>query len=259
MQKKEPTISLSDDVKAFALEAGADLVGIAPIDRFGGAPEFFHPRRLLPQTKSVISIAIRHLQGVLVPQRNEVENYPYQLYGYGWLSNIRLNWIAFEVSRFLEDRGHVTCPYPSFFQGKGAGVSNRHAAVAAGLATFGWSNLAMTPRFGAKQRFVTVLTEARLDADPMIEDELCDMCLACVEACPAGALSRDEGVGFEIAGRPVRMAELDKDKCGPCHGGEGGCFERANPVHVTFSNGGHCGMCLIHCPKGAGMAAGTVD
>jgi epoxyqueuosine reductase QueG len=250
-------MSLTDDVRSSAVELGADLVGVASIERFAGTPEFYHPQRLLPQTKSVISIAIRHLHGLLIPQKKMVENYPYQSYGYGWASNIRLNWIAFEVGRFLEGRGYITCPYPSFFQGKGAGISNRHAAVLAGLARFGWHNLAMTREYGAKQRFVTVLTAAELEPDPMVGDKLCDRCLKCVEACPVGALSRDEAVTYEMAGRPVRMAKLDKDKCCACHSGEGGGFERANPVYVTFSNGGHCGMCLIHCPKGERQLAAT--
>ena len=41
-------MSLTDDVKSLALELGADLVGVAPIERFEGAPEFYHPQGLLP-------------------------------------------------------------------------------------------------------------------------------------------------------------------------------------------------------------------
>jgi len=246
-------MSLTDDVKSLALELGADVVGVAPIERFAGAPEFYHPQGLLPQTKSVISIAIRHLHGLLIPQKNWVENYQYQIFGYGWLSHIRLNSVAFEVSRFLEDQGYITCPFPSFCQGEGAAISNRHAAVATGVAKFGWNNLAMTPKFGSKQRYVTVLTTAELEPDPLIEGDLCDFedCFKCVDACPAGAISQDEAVTFEIAGQPVRMAKLDKGKCGACHGGRGEGFKRIESrIHVTFTGGGHCGMCLIHCPKG---------
>ena len=39
-------MSLTDDVKSLALELGADLVGVAPIERFEGAPEFYHPQGL---------------------------------------------------------------------------------------------------------------------------------------------------------------------------------------------------------------------
>ena len=94
------------------------------------------------------------------------------------------------------------------------------------------------------------MTTAELESDPMIEDELCDRCMKCVDACPVEAFGRDEVVEFEIAGHPVRMAKLDKSKCGPCHSGKGPGFETSYPTFVTFSGGGHCGMCLIHCPKG---------
>ena len=243
-------MNLTEDLKSKAKKLGADLVGIAPIERFEGAPKLYHPQNLLPQTKSVISIAIRQLHGTLAPQEYWVEHYQYQTYGYGWLSNIRLNWVAFEIGRFLEDKGYLTCPYPSFFQGKKAAISNRHSAVAAGIAKFGWNNLAMSPRFGTKQRFVTVMTTAELEPDPMIEDDICDKCMKCVDACPVGAISRDEPVEFEIAGHPIRMAKVDKGKCGPCHSGKGPGFENSYPTFVTFSGGGHCGMCLIKCPKG---------
>lgn len=241
---------LTSAMKSFAVLSGADLVGVAPVERFAGASEKYRPERVLPGTRSVVSVAVRHLHGILAPQEGRVEHYPYQLFGYGWLSNIRLNWIAFELARWLEDRGFITCPYPSFFQGVGAALSHRHAAVAAGLAVFGWHNLAMTPRFGTKQRFVTVLTSAELEADPMLAGDLCDRCMRCVDACPAGAISRDESVTFEIAGRTVEMAALDRAKCGPCHAGRGGWFEHSYPDFVTFSPGGHCGLCLARCPKG---------
>ena len=58
-----------------------------------------------------------------------------------------------------------------------------------------------------------------------------------------------------MAGRTVRMARLDRGTCCACHAGEGGGFERANPVRVTSSDGGHCGMCLIERPKGARQLA----
>jgi len=46
---------------------------------------------------------------------------------------------------------------------------------------------------------------------------------------------------------------------GACHAGEGGGFKPSNPTYVTFSGGGHCDMCLIHCPKGADRPAGSDD
>ena len=63
-------MSLTDDIKSLIMKEGADLAGIAPIERFDGAPELYHPQNLLHQTESVISIAVRHLRGVLAPQKS---------------------------------------------------------------------------------------------------------------------------------------------------------------------------------------------
>ena len=46
-------------VKGTARELGADMVGIASVDRFEGAPQGHGPLELLPSAKSVIVAAIR--------------------------------------------------------------------------------------------------------------------------------------------------------------------------------------------------------
>lgn len=45
------------EVKEITYSLGADLCGVASIDRFGEAPEGFHPRDVLPGCQSVIVFA----------------------------------------------------------------------------------------------------------------------------------------------------------------------------------------------------------
>ena len=42
--------------KLSAGDAGADILGIAPIERFAEAPERMHPKNIFPDCKSVITI-----------------------------------------------------------------------------------------------------------------------------------------------------------------------------------------------------------
>lgn len=94
----------SMEVKKAAYELGADLCGITPAERFGGAPEGFHPADVLPVCKSVVVFAVRFLHGTLhakstVPYttvRNELST--------------RLNLMAVDLSQFLEGRGLVAVP-----------------------------------------------------------------------------------------------------------------------------------------------------
>ena len=47
----------NEEIKNYLLQSGADLCGIAGIERFSDAPEGYHPTDVLPDCKSVIVIA----------------------------------------------------------------------------------------------------------------------------------------------------------------------------------------------------------
>jgi epoxyqueuosine reductase QueG len=70
--------------------------------------------------------------------------------------------------------------------------SHRHAAVLAGLGTFGRNNMVLTEKWGPRVRFGTVLTVASVPSDPLITEPLCTRCNACVRACPVNALSEED-------------------------------------------------------------------
>ena len=53
--------NLTAKVKECAYGFGADLVGIAPISRFKGAPIMMSPRGILPTATNVVVCAIHHL------------------------------------------------------------------------------------------------------------------------------------------------------------------------------------------------------
>jgi epoxyqueuosine reductase len=50
---------MREQIKGIALKHGADLFGIAPVDRFDGAPEGFHPRNLYSRAESVIVFSVK--------------------------------------------------------------------------------------------------------------------------------------------------------------------------------------------------------
>lgn len=54
--------SFTLDIAKKLLECGADLVGLAPVERFKDAPEGHKPTDFLPETKSVISIGLHLFQ-----------------------------------------------------------------------------------------------------------------------------------------------------------------------------------------------------
>lgn len=181
-----------EEVKAVLYALGADLCGIASIDRFADAPEGYHPYDILPTCRSVISFACRFPVGTLrchtaVPYtrvRNSITP--------------KMDAIALDFCIEMEKRGIVCVPIPtneSEYDPKTGRwrsiLSQKHAAQAAGLGTIGRHSLLITPEFGSMVWLGAALCEAELEPDEL-KSPLCNHCDACVSACPVNALEHEE-------------------------------------------------------------------
>jgi epoxyqueuosine reductase QueG len=106
--------------------------------------------------------------------------------------------------------------------------SHRHAALLAGLGNFGTNNMLLTPEFGPRVRFASILTSAEMRPDPLLEKPLCIRCQRCVEACPVHAL--DEG------DYPAGLTDKKT------------CATRSEALAKKFI--APCGICIKVCPVG---------
>lgn len=214
----------SDVVKGWAKDMGANIVGIASVDRFEGAPRGHGPNDFVPEARSVIVAGVRipdpivdydryHLKFQEAPQgiaaAASVENL-YMLIGHYTL-DIMLNSLAVRIANGLEvDAGYKSMPTPNTgHTGLGHPVhglfleffSQRHAATRAGLGEFGFNNIVLTPQFGPRVRFVSIITEADLESDPLITEKIClrEKCGGsdgpmCLRRCTAGAIQLKNGL-----------------------------------------------------------------
>jgi hypothetical protein len=48
-------VNIEETIRSLAYDLGADLCGIAPVERFDDAPPGFRPRDIFPQAKSVVA------------------------------------------------------------------------------------------------------------------------------------------------------------------------------------------------------------
>jgi len=229
--------SLSQEIRDVAMAAGADMVGFAPVERFATGPQETHPNYYMPRARSVVVVGIGFPQSVGEVWGSFAEEGcvpgPYMWFGFAYL-NWELSRVALRVAKVLEASGYRSLPVPPAhtlvqyryyerFDGWGrylGDFSHKHAAVAAGLGSFGWSNLLLTPAYGARQRLVSVITEASLEVSELMSSEqLCrpELCeYACVETCPIGALSKDEAEEFTMDGRTYSYGSLDHMLCRWC-------------------------------------------
>jgi len=181
---------LTKHVKKMAFSKGVDMIGIASAGRFQGAPKGHHPSEVLRGCESVISLGRRFLMGMIDTLSPTTQRLSYKHHTFAHL-NAANSQTAYEIALFLEDHGYAsfvvqpTTPYEP--QSRTGVISHRHAAVLAGLGTFGRNNLVLTPQFGPRNRFVSILTKAKLAADPLLKIDLCTKCNLCRKMCPAQA------------------------------------------------------------------------
>jgi ferredoxin len=217
---------LTETVKHVARDARMDLVGIADPERYHAAPPRVRPEAHLPGARAVVAFAIRYPFAMFnragkPPAESMMSMEVYQNKTIGRL----LSMAALRIARRLEDAGYEAKPmtisgkwrihpYKDIPTDWCADFSNRHAAVAAGLGEFGLHALIITPQFGMKQRFCSVITTAPLVADPLYDGPpLCDRCMACVKVCPVKAIDPDHLETCTIGDRSCAYAKVDHWRC----------------------------------------------
>lgn len=178
----------SGKVKEVMKSLGADLCGIATLDRFDSAPKGNHPLEVFPLCKSVISFACRFPVGTLACNSHTP---------YTQVRNTitpKMDMIALNFCIEMEKYGVMCVPIPtndSEWDVKTnrwrSIVSQKHAAQAAGLGTIGRHSLLITPEFGSMVWLGEVLCSEELEADEL-KEPICNNCNLCVEACPVNAL-----------------------------------------------------------------------
>ena len=95
-------------------------------------------------------------------------------------------------------------------------LSARYSAVAAGLGEMGFSGFVLTPEDGPRVRWGCMITDMELEPDPLYAGEhLCQYpaCTACIDSCPAKALSRDKTICLEIDSYKTAYAFRHKPLC----------------------------------------------
>ncbi len=182
----------SSEVKEIMFSLGADLCGIASMDRFSEAPAGYHPLDVLPTCKSVISFACRFPVGTIACEspipytraRNSITP--------------KMDAITLDFCIEMEKRQISCVPIPTnesqFDKNTGRDrsiVSQKHAAWAAGLGTIGRHSLLITPEFGSMVWLGAVLCEQEFEPDEM-KEPLCNNCNLCVDSCPVNALEKRE-------------------------------------------------------------------
>lgn len=222
----------ADEIKCRIRELGADLCGIASVERFGDAPSGFHPTDVVKGCKSVIVIATRFPISTLSASSQAAYTFVHnRLVG-------KIDSITFQISSELENLGSCAVPIPSSVpydywddsRRHGQGIlSLKHAAVRAGLGQMGKNTLLVNDQLGNMLLLGAVLLDKKLEPDLIATYQACmPSCRVCIDSCPASALD-----GNTIEQRKCRSI------CGKSTDGGGFVY--------------NCNLCRKLCPRCQGI------
>ena len=224
-------------IKEAAFAAGAADVGIGNIERWDNAPERMHPRNIFPECKSVISTIGVIPRGTYrgITEGTHWANYTY--YAYNRLNTLYRPLATFDTACFIEDHGWEAVPLypgvperPNLHDPVAPGrpprdifMQVRIQATACGLGEPGWSKVFLSNKFGPRVRIGTILTDAELEPDPLVEPgTLCNKCMKCVVDCPGGAIPRPKDrdpIRIQIEDKTYEWGDVHMGRCTLTHHG----------------------------------------
>jgi epoxyqueuosine reductase QueG len=234
---------LEEDLQGLALLSGADLYGIADLRSYekemveqGG--------KLVSGYPFAISVGIRLLDTIVdqVPNRSErAVRVSYRSHTYD-VVNGRLDLISSLLASRLQKEGYRSMPVPASERIDDERIcamfSHKMAAHLAGLGWIGKSCLLVTPNYGPRVRWTTVLTDYPFSRFGTPMDTRCGNCEECVKACPTRAFT-----GRLFDQKEPREARFDASRCDQYFKD----LERQAPKPM-------CGMCVFICPHGRNIA-----
>ncbi len=200
---------MRDKIIEIAKKYDADIVGFAPASRFEKENPIF---KIFPETKTVIGLGFRVLRGIYRGVEEGTTYYQYTTMGVENLEETVMPLALINVSNYIEDEGFEAIPqrknplilneegttnpevdYTDVYHGVKAEnqIDFVDCAVQCGLGERSMIGSVLTKEYGPFIRYCFILTDAEIEATPLVADKLCDQCGECIKACPGKAIAKD--------------------------------------------------------------------
>lgn len=219
---------LYKELKEESFRLGVDLFGVAYLKGKEWEVEEL-PSDITDSFPYGISIGIALCKGVI----EQITDHPTLFYLHHYKqANYILDQVAFRLAKKVEKMGGRALPIAASqivnWERQRGHLDHKLVAELAGLGWRGRNNLLVTPRYGARIRLATVLTDLPMKTDAPYTGPGCGDCKKCLLACPAGAI----GESFKDFNH-LR------------------CFEKLKEFKKNYNLGQYiCGICIKVCkPK----------
>ena len=190
---------MKEEIREYVKSLGVDDVGFTAVKDYI-SPNTPKIETIFPEAKSIIVMAYKELSTCESPDPMLAMN--------GRMDKDEvMRCDSYKIGHFLEDNFKakiISIPKAFPIAGLNSVVSLRHAAVAAGLGSFGRHNLVIHPNFGTRVTFSAIVTNLEIVSDKKITENFCNNCNICVNNCPAKAL---EEVGETDVMKCMKVSE----------------------------------------------------
>jgi ferredoxin len=195
--RSKPVLA-ADEVLQLCRDCGADDVALLRVDDPGIAQQLSDIRRILPETRTVLSFVCQmNREPVRATVRSIANQEFHETYD-------TVNDTARSFVRKLQDLGHravnAVAAFPmeqSKFPAKTWALAHKPIAVAAGLGKMGIHRCVIHPKFGSFVLIGTILLEDEIGVEKRLLDyNPCLECKLCVAACPVEAIGTDGSFNF---------------------------------------------------------------
>ena len=220
---------LNNNVRNELIKLGADIVG------FGNLEEL--PDEVREGLPAGISVAVVYPKEIICG----ISELPTQEYR-DWYDklNERLDKVVADGADYIRGLEYKAVAQTREYVGSGEKSNNTtlpHKTVAthAGVGWIGKCALLVTEQYSSALRLSSILTDAPLETALPVNESHCGDCMACTEACPAGAVSGklwDVGLYRDEFFDPVKCRKTARERSKQGFGG-----------NITI-----CGKCIKICP-----------
>ncbi len=214
---------IKDEIKNLLINMGVGDVG------------FCKDETAHPTLNNLISIVVPLSKAVV----DEIDNAPTHSYFHHYRTvNAFIDSALLRVGRMLEEKGYLYIPIPASQSVNLNGndycgrYSHKKAARLCGMGVIGKNSLFIHKTFGPAVRLGTLLTNCDFGENPILFENFCENCNACVKACPAMAIKGGEWK------EGVSRNEIFDPKA---------CSDYMKSAFSHIGRGAVCGICMKAC------------
>ena len=211
----------SESIKEKAKQLGAAVCGIGKV--YEEKDPQRDPRSILPNAKCIIGFGFPVPKGLYKAMANGNQHYAYTTLGVKYIDEELAEIFLLKIGGMIENHGYDACLQKAIpnLRIKGDKTTNPEvvdtyelihaeavtpgkpvpdviidfgkAAKACGIGEMGMSGKIVNKKYGPFMRYCFIITDAPLECDEALKENICDQCGACAAACPGKAIS-DEGL-----------------------------------------------------------------